>query len=742
MLNLYAAHIVGGDVVYRCTSIDSVAKRTRFLVTFTMYRDSKGGGALFDQDANFGLFRSIDGSSWTHVSTFIADPKDIAEVTYDNPCVIVPPNIGVEKGVYEFTVDIPWSNETYQIAYQRCCRNGTITNIVGPGDTGAAFVVEIYPEAVTSCNNSPVFKKFPPIVVCIGEKLNFDHGATDSQADQLVYEFCAPLTAGGTAGQNGGDAEACNGVRPDPERCPPNFEEVSFLQPAYSFQDPLGVGNLNINPNTGVITGTPTQSGQYVVGVCVKEFRNGKLIGTIRRDFQFNVQICRIAVQADMDPDATRIETGYVEIVKNGEIFDVKSCGSKFIPFINTSKEERNIFGYEWTVNNGTSIDTFNTKNFEYTFPDFGKYSGKIILNPNLSNCSDSALINFEIFPEVIADFTFDYDTCLAGPITLEDLSVSGAGPIKSWKWDLDQGAEARTEDTFYEFKTPGEKPITLTVEDENGCIDLEEKIINYFPLPALIVIEPTQFTACAPASIKFENLSYPIDDSYILNWSFGDGGTSNEISPTHLYEDIGLFNLKLEIISPIGCRTEKTYNDWIEMLEKPIADFDYTPKALNNFNKTATFTNLSELEKAISWNFSDRGISFEEVATFTFPDTGIYNVTLIAFHENGCTDTALAIIDVMPLVNLDMPNAFTPNNDGLNDDFKGFGTLDGIKDYHLQIWNRWGEEIFESNDARQGWGGEYKGILAPQGVYVYKVNYISPRGEAKYLKGDFTLIR
>ena len=216
-------HIVGGDVVYNCLGIDTLNGTINYEIIFTMYRDAAGGGADFDFDASFGVYRGR-GSTWAYVRTVANQPATEIERVNNvgaNPCLIIPPNIRVEKGVYRFTLTLPIGNETYMVAYQRCCRNVTINNILRPDETGAAFTVEITPRAQETCNNSPKFKNFPPIVICLGERINFDHSATDAEGDQLVYEFCAPLTSGGQDGVMGGDPNSCTGVRPDPQRCMP-----------------------------------------------------------------------------------------------------------------------------------------------------------------------------------------------------------------------------------------------------------------------------------------------------------------------------------------------------------------------------------------------------------------------------------------------------------------------------------------------------------------------------------------
>ena len=295
-LSALGAHIVGGDVTYRCIASYPVNRVSRFEVKFTIYRDSKSGGAFFDIPGRFGIYsKNINGNVWTHQQTLDVGPIQIENVPLNDECVIVPPNIGVEKTSYIFEVDLEWGENVYQIAYQRCCRNGTISNLINPGETGAVFYVEMYPEAINTCNSSPVFLNFPPILICANKPLNFDHSALDNEGDNIIYEFCAPLTSGGTDGATTpGDPNSCTGVIPLPSLCLPPFQEVNFIQPAYSGSKPLGGSPIiTIHPNTGLITGTPTTLGQYAVGVCAKEYRNGKLLSVVRRDFQFNVTICQ-----------------------------------------------------------------------------------------------------------------------------------------------------------------------------------------------------------------------------------------------------------------------------------------------------------------------------------------------------------------------------------------------------------------------------------------------------------------
>lgn len=734
---LEAKHIVGGDVTYRCKGISN--NQVTFEITFTMYRDSRGGGANFDNNAVFGIFRG-SGNNWQFLRTTQRSPTNVAAINIDtgNPCLEVPSGIGVEKGVYQFdvTLDIH-ETQSYMIAYQRCCRNNTIFNIIDPDITGAVFSVTISPLAQATCDNSPTFDEFPPVVICANSLLTFDHSASDMDGDQIEYSFCAPIAAGGIAGVNFGDPEACDGITPNPAQCGPPFDEVQFRLPDYRFDRPLGGDPVvDINAFTGLISGTPNVLGQFVVGVCATTYNQaGEEIGKISRDFQFNVTTCEIAVRAQIDAS---------EIV-DGEEFIINSCGENTVDFMNLSTDQSKIFSYDWELDVHGDLVEFDTRNISYTFPDTGTYKGFLYLNQDgaFADCKDSAEITVNIFPEIIADFDFSYDTCVAGEVAFMDQSVTGAGDVLAWEWLFEDGASTNEQNPEHLFETPGVKLVQLIAEDKNKCQDVVSKEITWYPVPPLVVVQPSQFKGCVPASISFNNLSSPIDESYDIVWDFGDGNTLNELSPTHIYEETGRFTVDVTITSPIGCTTSNTFADWIEILDSPQAGFSFSPEKPSIFNKTVDFFDESIDATGWSWNFGGFGSTVRN-PTYTFPDTGFVEVVQIVSHPTGCTDTASIILDIEPLVTLHMPNAFTPNNDGLNDSFRGKGFFDGFKGYRMNVWNRWGEKIYETTDPEIGWNGKKNntGSNSPGGVYVYTIEYTGPRGEPKELKGHVTLIR
>lgn len=655
----------------------------------------------------------------------------------DYPCLIPPDNLCVEEGTYEFDFEIDnWpSTDPYHIVYQRCCRNNTITNIVDPGDVGATYEISISPESQALCNNSPVFKGFPPTVVCVDADISFDHSAIDEEGDSLVYSFCHPLIGGGLAGGPDditGNPFSCNGVRPGPP-CPPPFDRVTFKSP-YTYDAPMeGSPVVSLDAETGLISGSPMVIGQFVMAVCVQEYRDGVLLSEIKRDFQFNVADCDPTVFAQVKSDARVGEKSFV----------INSCGNNTVLFENESQLEQFISTYRWDFMINGSLQQFNTRDAEVTFPGVGEYRGVMMVNPGL-DCGDTADVFVNLYPSINADFSFDYDTCTAGFTTFTDLSETGGDRLTDWKWSFGEGGTSEMSNPRYRYPIPGDHQVTLTVRDNNECVDSITYPIAYFPVPEIIVVEPTSFVGCSPGVVTFQNLSSPIDSTYTIDWDFGDGGSSGRVSPTHTFETPGRFSVAVDITSPIGCNISESFDSWIEIKPSPTSEFTFSPEEPSSFRPTVEFFNQSFDFVGQEWIFGMEGRSLEVNPVHTFSDTGRYEVALVAIHENGCRDTSIQIIDILPLVTYHMPNAFTPNGDGQNDVFRGKGFTDGIRDFQLTIWDRWGGLLFETDNPEEAWTGARNntGEVLPNGVYVYQVKYVDPRGEPVAYRGFATLIK
>jgi len=735
---VYAKHIIGGDITYVCLGETSPGYKTwRF--TMHIYRDCYGGGADFDLPAAIAIYQGTEtnNSLYSALSVFY---EDYTRLIPDTPqCVSNIPIVCVEEAIYTFEEELPvLTNESFFIVYQRCCRNETITNLIMPGDVGATYTIELTPEAMAANNNSPVFVNFPPIIICNNLPLKFDHSAIDADGDILIYTFCDALLGGGNPFSNP-DPFGCDAVAPNPP-CGPPFSPVPYTVPNYTASNPMG-GNpqVSINPVTGEITGIPELIGQYVVAVCVQEYRNGQLLSTVKREFQFNVTDCTPDIDAKLSADSLTILM---------EDYTIKSCGEKTIFFQNKTTEAINVKTAEWRFDiNGTTVtDNVNIWFTAFTFPDTGTYHGMLLINQNDNGCNDTAYIHVQIFPEVHAKFTYDYDTCVAGPVAFTDQSW-GDGGINQWKWNFGiPGAASTKQNPVFQYPEAGNHPVNLKVTDRNQCSDDTSAVIQWFPAPPLILIQPSTYFGCAPATIYFNNLSALIDENYHIVWYFGDGdSTVNEISPTHVYDTPGIYDVRVEITSPLGCYIAEDFFKLIVVDAPPVADFACDPdSALTNFNNTVQFIDKSTGAEHWNWQIGSKLTTLEQNPSHTFQDTGLVRVRLIVTHPAGCKDSITKELDIRPVIYWHMPNAFTPNGDGTNDDFFGKGFLYGVTDFKMTIWNRWGEMIYETSNPNDKWNGEKRnaGGMSPEGVYIYTVSFTGPRGEAKEFKGYATLVR
>lgn len=728
---LDATHIVGGYMTYQCNAPGS------YTITLKVYRDCSSqntNGTPLDDPANITVYR---GDELNIANPLInrgegLDSQSRIDPGNENPCVIVPPAVCVDEGVYRFNLSLPVSDESYYVVYQRCCRNPETININNARNTGGTYMVEITPESQQLCNSSPTFNNFPPVVICAGLQLNFDHSASDTDGDSLAYEFCAPFQGGGPL-TSGPDLSGPNGAIPNPA-APPPYNTVAFRAPTYTANRPMaGNPTITINPITGQILGVPESQGQFSVGVCVKEYRDGELLSETRRDFQFQVTDCELAVFAQIEFDATVGEQQFV----------VNSCGSNTVNFANESYDATRIQSYEWKFDTGAGTVVVDTRDATITFPNVGEYQGTMIINKGLS-CSDTADIFVNIFPEVEADFEFSYDTCVAGPVNFVDLSESDAGPIQSWIWDYKDGNFSNEQNPNYLYGIPGTFPVTLQVIDENECTDTITKLVDYRPAPALLIVEPSSFRGCDPMDVFFSNLSTPIDTTYDIVWDFGDGNTSGVISPRHTYNGVGVYNVSLSVTSPIGCNVSQDFESLISVEPAPDAGFSFNPMAPNRFNPNVSFIDESMDASAWFWDFGDGKFTFERNPSHTFQDTGFFEVMQIVTHLSGCRDTMIQKVDIEPKITYFLPNAFTPNGDDQNDGYRGTGLIDGMTDYKMTIWNRWGELIFESSDPVEAWNGSKnnQGPILQAGVYVCLVQFKDPRGNPKEFKSFATLVK
>jgi hypothetical protein len=587
---ILATHIVGGGMTYEYLGETANGKRFRF--TMKVYRDCKNGQAAFDDPANIAIYRGTEQSN-TLYQTFGVDITSFSDITVTQPdCINFLPEICLQEGVYVFERVLPVSTLSYFVVYQRCCRTNAITNILNPNATGATYAVEITPTAFQQNNNSPVFNTFPPAVICNHYPIEVDYSVTDADGDQLVYSFCAPYAGGGQFG--GG----CNNPAPNPP-CPPPFTPVDFVAP-YTAGAPMG-GNpvVQINPQTGVISGTPQLLGQYVVGVCVEEYRNGVLLSVTRRDFQFNVTPCAPQVTALIEYDELAGPNQYI----------IRKCDGSTNITIDNQSISTDTLKFEWIfdLNNGTVIHDSTNFDLNLTFPGQGTYNGLLVLNGGLK-CGDTAYIQVQLYPPSTLHLGPDILVCKDSTIQFD----AGSG-FASYLWQ--NGSTAQT----FSATTSG----TYMVAATNACGDILRDTVKV-TLSPVAAIQLSNVSLCPGKSIT---LNVPGFAQY--TWSPAAGLSCTDC-PTVTVQPSASTNYTLSAVNQDGCGAQGSFQATVlptPMITRTIKFYS---------NQTVTLGNQ----------------------TYTQPGTVVLNVPSTT---GGCDSLNTYILELLPTtLNLQCPPDLT----------------------------------------------------------------------------------
>jgi len=274
-------------------------------------------------------------------------------------------------------------------------------------------------------------------------------------------------------------------------------------------------------------------------------------------------------------------------------------------------------------------------------------------------------------------------------------------------------------------FNTAGVNPTTLTVTSNNGCSNSITLNVTVDPLPQVIFGNPT--AGCAPTMcVNFTNNS-TINTGTIASWQwdFGDGFSSSLMIPPHCYENSSYsvlqnFDVTLTAISDKQCTTTVIQPAMITVYPKPLADFDYTPLETDIYDNEITFMDQSIIANSWSWNMGDGGLSIENNPIHIYQDSGFYLITLSIENSYGCKDTTQKTVKINTVYTLFIPNAFTPDGDGINDYF--FIESYGLTDLQTMIFDKWGELLYESQQLKSKWDGFYKGKKCINDSYVYRI--------------------
>ncbi|MCW3123634.1 MAG: gliding motility-associated C-terminal protein [Flavipsychrobacter sp.] len=719
----FASHIFGGELLY--THIGG----TTYKLTLTLYGDCGADPGIFDSlyharpdiliyDGNVqGAQINLDvEEAGTEVS-----PVCAAEL-HNTKC-----NGGTQPGVKRFkyskTITLPHRSKNWVFVFpgglgsvnSGAGRSRNITNIIQPINNSSIMELKArLDNTLAEDNSSPAYSTIPTPYYCINLQGEYSQGAIDPDGDSLAFAL--------VPGRDG------------------NLETDVFYTSPYTATEPLSTsGKFIFSPLNGQISFTPDAI-QYALVVCqVSEYRKGVLVGTSEREMTFIViDGCKGV------PPTARLNNVSGGTVTGNNVINI-CAGTPHLTFnINIDNPDND--NTALVTNNTPSGATLNIINNNSTSPSvtFDWATGNIpsgiytfYLNINNDHCPlanrSTVAYTINVAPPPVLSYTLLSSTqCLHKALLQYNLNYGYAPRTVT----ISQGADV--------YKT---------------YIDSTGTIVDSLPLGFYSVVTSSNEFCKSTSTIGITDSGdlplLPLVKNYCIN------------GPTAAI-----------IIEPIGAEAIITwyYSNGDLLFYPPIPDtktvgtqhFSYTEQYRQCIKTNVPVSAvvhplpLPELLAAskpeticigdtialratggvtYTWTPADQ-VLFD---TANMPYIRVTEPVLIqikAIDSFGCADSATyRYKDIQYCCKFSYPNAFTPNNDGVNDGFRiiSYGNL---VEYKLAIYNRWGQEVFETADPRQYWDGTFNGIPCDMGNYYYFFKAKCLTGNKEESKGDVLLIR
>ncbi|MFM7661045.1 MAG: PKD domain-containing protein, partial [Bacteroidota bacterium] len=362
----------------------------------------------------------------------------------------------------------------------------------------------------------------------------------------------------------------------------------------------------------------------------------------------------------------------------------------------------------------------------------------------NNYNCeSDNFILEVTINPIPFVDFiATNNPLCENTLIQFDNLSTTGI----QYLWNFGDGNFDNEFEPQHSFNGADNYSIQLSATYPlTGCSKSILHQITIYSVP-INSFSYSDSISCGPLNVLYT--ADTLNPSWNYEWDFGNGDVIEQIGSVGFqFNEEGCYDVSLTTTNQEGCSYTTTFNDIACMYDLPVASFSPNDFDASNYYPYFQFNNTSLNSNSFMWDFGDQTTSFGFSPSHLYSnEMANYIVSLIAYNEIGCTDTSIIIVSVNEESIIYVPNTFTPDGDEYNQTFKPILT-DGFKkdSYHLMIFNRWGEVVFESYDVEYGWDGSYGtgGKKAQIGTYTWKIEISEfQSGETRRFTGHVNLIR
>jgi gliding motility-associated-like protein len=376
-----------------------------------------------------------------------------------------------------------------------------------------------------------------------------------------------------------------------------------------------------------------------------------------------------------------------------------------------------NWFGFAGaTVQNGTGQGPYSI-----LFNSAGRFVIQLQVTNNGCSSGITSLPDTVFAPVTAAFAVSDSVVCQGANITA---TFTGSAPntaTAAWGWG---GGTVQSGTGLGPFTVQYNRTgiVSLTVKNGVCSSTANSKLITVVPVP-VAAFTPDITAGCLPVTVTFTNQT---QSGNAYKWHFGDGDSATAVNPVHTYNAVGVYTVTLTAASQNKCFDTLGKTNLIQVKAVPVADFTLNPGFNNPLElhlATFAFSNSSQNAGLYKWDFGDGDSSRLTSPSHKYRYAGNYIVTLYAMNDIGCTDTAVrAYVMVLPDKALDIPNAFSPNGDGINDRWDIAGLM-GSTDCEVEVFNRWGQKVYASTHGYASpWDGKFNGKPVPVASYYYVI--------------------
>jgi gliding motility-associated-like protein len=389
---------------------------------------------------------------------------------------------------------------------------------------------------------------------------------------------------------------------------------------------------------------------------------------------------------------------------------------------------------YQWS-NGGSTTDTLDiiaTQTENYTL-DIFDFNGCTVPTEN---------VTVTVIPLVDITVLQDTTICPGGNATITAQGVDG---LVAYDYVWSNGDTGNSINVSPSTTTT----YTATVTDQCGDQASADAIVDLHSLPN-VLFEGDSLEGCIPHTVNFTNTTNPADVGTNCIWTINGQTFTGCTDLEYTFNAEFCYDVSLQVESPFGCISDTTFINYVCVDGYPTANFNYNPQFPTSVNNMVDFTNTSVGGETYNWSFEGEGSTNETNPSVTFGNVNQateITVCLEVISQYGCIDETCQEIEFKDEFAMHVPNTFTPDDDQYNPVFMPVFPPDSdIHDYHLIIFNRWGEIVFESFDYNVGWNGTY-GVgstdIVKDGTYVWKVKVSEgPEKKQREFVGHVTLLR